>query len=537
MKHSRYFVLYCATFAGLLSLATCELTLIEAQKILRSVGELTVDYETQSNTKKLTLENKKLLTLGDAYSDSLITIAVPKEFKGADIPAVDWVLTIKDQDTEFAFKGVVMFESSTTKERHIGFGSGKQLKTGNYEKTDWTPSTLFEFNSAVTLSLRLEANGQSKTRNFPTIEIANSNEIYTWQDLQAMQHGLNRNDYTLMRDIDFPKPGSDGFPIQGFNPIGNEEHPFTGEVTGRNSTTENNYTISQLFIDRASKNSGLFGVIEGATIKHLAIEGASVKGNDSVGVLAGTTKGTTSISNVRVRGGNVEGTTKVGGLIGRLTCPRGRDLCPNFIERTSVQAIVVRGSSQVGGMIGTMEQGKIIDSYTSKATIKAEKQVGGFIGSLGEEGNVTLQNIYAANTVEYTNSGSNENGGLLIGESSFSSSDTGVTYEDSSNPQQPPFQTIAAYLCYGIGSSSGIEEASGDGSLKENNNPEIIRIFNLNNIRRRSQNGTPSYIYGDQTGGSNPQFDQAFEVFKGWNFDQIWQWEHNPDNKTCPTLR
>lgn len=463
---------------NLLIFSSCELLLFEP---LQLIARLEFKYLSNSASDKL--------TLGDMESNTLITVSVPDKLEGAGIPDANWLLTIHHDATVFAFEGVLKFESPITKEQSIGPGSGKQLKTGDYAKADWTPNTLFGFTDPVSVTLRLEANGQFTTKNFPGIKAA-ALEIHTWQDLQAMQHRLGGT-FTVMKDIYFPEPGFGEFPREGFSPIGDHTSPFKGKLLGAGKT------ISNFFIYQRDDNYvGLFGALENATTESFSIELVSVEGNSSVGVLAGSAKGST-ISDVHVRGGNIKGTTKVGGLIG--TCLDAG--CS--IERVSILDTTVSASSQVGGMIGHIEQGSIKNSYTSGGTVDGSRtntitNMGGMIGSLGKAGNrastVSLQNIYTANEI---NPLRGSYVALFLGRSLF----------------QSTMQAPTAYYCgtTTTGNTIGVD-------------PQIISfsgaILRINPEELEKRGDGNYYI------GTN-------QVFTGWDFKTIWQWNQG----SCPVLK
>lgn len=67
-----------------------------------------------------------------------------------------------------------------------------------------------------------------------------------------------------------------------FMPIGTEQNPFKGVYDG------NNFVISNLTINLASQtNVGLFGFVDGATIKNLTVVSGNVSGFANVGAIAG----------------------------------------------------------------------------------------------------------------------------------------------------------------------------------------------------------------------------------------------------------
>ena len=108
---------------------------------------------------------------------------------------------------------------------------------------------------------------------------------------------------TLGADIDLTN--------EDWTPIGTDaSYYFGGTFDG------NGHTISNLKIESAANNVGLFGYISGATIKNLVIENADVKGQDNTGVVVGNAM-TGHLENITLQGTvNVTGTCNVGGITG-----------------------------------------------------------------------------------------------------------------------------------------------------------------------------------------------------------------------------
>lgn len=103
--------------------------------------------------------------------------------------------------------------------------------------------------------------------------------------------------------------------LEGYNwiPIGSSSHAFEGTFNGDGNK------ITGLTIDpgvgEALDNAGLFGYCNGATIQNLTIENASIKGDENVGILAGTLVDC-KIENCTVSATKVFGTRNVSALVG-----------------------------------------------------------------------------------------------------------------------------------------------------------------------------------------------------------------------------
>jgi len=207
--------------------------------------------------------------------------------------------------------------------------------------------------------------------------------VSDFEDLQSVSDNPTL-DYVLANDIDASGE-------EGFEPIGDEEEPFTGTFDG------DGYTVSGLTVNRTDEdNVGLFGYVgSGGTVTNLGVEGVEVTGAEAVGGITGYNQGTVRRSHVT---GSVRGVSSVGGLV-------GRNLGTVIESHTSVD---VSGEDNVGGIVGRNSgAGEISESYaTGSAT--GGTDVGGAVGNNGGEiaesyamvevsGNATLGGLVGAN--------------------------------------------------------------------------------------------------------------------------------------------
>lgn len=211
--------------------------------------------------------------------------------------------------------------------------------------------------------------------------------------LQNMSLNLSAH-YVLLGDID-----ATGF---DFEPIGYVEgdgyDPFTGIFDGQN------FIISNLNIDKTSVSGdnyvGLFAFLgSGGEIVNLGLENIVVSGSWYVGGLVGfqfggsifssyatgNVYGSDSVGGLAgVSGGNIDqtyfsgevnGTNIVGGLVGNLT--NNADLRNSFVIGS------VAGVDVVGGLVGIIDgAGSIFRFSFSSALIIGDANVGGAVGSL-----------------------------------------------------------------------------------------------------------------------------------------------------------
>ena len=96
----------------------------------------------------------------------------------------------------------------------------------------------------------------------------------------------------------------------GWDPIGEEDAPFTADFNG------NRRTVSNLFIDRDTEDEvGLFGAVDRSRIRGVILAGVDVTGRDAVGSLLGDGVYGSVVDNHAT--GQVSGQDEVGGLVGR----------------------------------------------------------------------------------------------------------------------------------------------------------------------------------------------------------------------------
>ena len=162
----------------------------------------------------------------------------------------------------------------------------------------------------------------------------------------------------------------------GFSPIGNGSY-FTGTYDGLG------HTITGLFISRGSSDYiGMFGQMQGATIKNLGLLNARITGRQYTG-----------------------------GIVGY-----------NFkasVVNCSITGSVTGNSDYVGGLVGYSDGGAVSNSYSSAAVTGAAGWVGGLVGSNTNNTSVisTISSSYATGNV----TGVSTYAGGLVGESLYGS--------------------------------------------------------------------------------------------------------------------
>ncbi|MET4716734.1 filamentous hemagglutinin family protein [Bradyrhizobium japonicum] len=234
-------------------------------------------------------------------------------------------------------------------------------------------------------------------------------------DVNALQNiNTNRSgNYVLGANIDASATagwnGGAGFtPIGG---IGDISSYFSGIFDGLG------HHISNLTINRpSSDNIGLFGYIDGGTIRNVGLEGGSVTGNNAVGGLVGSSGlwvygGTSSvayntISNV-YNTGNVTGSgAMVGGLVG--------DAYITTISNSYATGTVA-GYGAAGGLGGRVVASSISNSYATGNVSAVWDGAGGLIGyNIGTWVGPGPAD-YAIGTVSHSHATGTVTGGVNVG--------------------------------------------------------------------------------------------------------------------------
>ncbi len=216
--------------------------------------------------------------------------------------------------------------------------------------------------------------------------------IADWRDLDAVRYDLGGS-YILISDLDVDTEGytdlagptaNDG---KGWDPIGGEDHPFTGSFYGLGCD------IHDLCVDRPDEDYvGLFGYLgSNSVVGDIGLIHTDVTGGNHLGGLAGRNDGTVKNSH---SSGKATGSEDAGGLVG-YNC--------GTVAR-SYSTSIVTGAEYVGGLVGANRDGTVSNSYSSGGVIGGSG-VGGLVGQ--NSGIVT----HSSSTCDVT--GSSRVGGLV----------------------------------------------------------------------------------------------------------------------------
>lgn len=234
-------------------------------------------------------------------------------------------------------------------------------------------STLVISNGIETVTLNFYnegVNGTNITNGYGTSE--NPYEIYTVQQFADLSK-INEYYYYILKD---------NLSLSGFwTGIGTYDVPFTGYFDG------NNKTITGLVIE-SGIYSGLFAVVNDATIKNLIIENAVISGSQNAGTLIGYSNNV-EVSNVKIINTEVylcdieqESELVAGGVVG-------------VAENSSFYEIIISGSVKINSMFENAAGGLSGiggNFYNSSTTVNVEGT--GFVGgAIGYSNYAILDNV------------------------------------------------------------------------------------------------------------------------------------------------
>ncbi len=212
--------------------------------------------------------------------------------------------------------------------------------------------------------------------------------------------GETTADAVLTADIDLSEICSEE-EGDSWTPIGTYINSYKGTFDG------NEKTISGLYINSSGDAQGLFGRVNGGTVKEFTVSG-KVSGTGYVGGIVGYSSG--SVENCTFSG-TVNGSgNSVGGVVGW----NGGPVANCYNTGTVTGGLY----SNVGGVVG-YNQGRAVNNCTNTGSVTggSNSSVGGVVGQNGSSGSgssCTVENCYNTGDVSVT-SGENSNVGGVVG--------------------------------------------------------------------------------------------------------------------------
>ncbi|MCT8137603.1 InlB B-repeat-containing protein [Anaerobacillus sp. CMMVII] len=210
--------------------------------------------------------------------------------------------------------------------------------------------------------------------------------IYTIEDLEKVRERLNGK-YIIMNHLDLTKATSEGGIYfrdgQGWEPIGTESAPFTGELDG------NGYQISGLRVSMQSDKTiyaGLFGYMRNGIVKNVELVNANVKANNTsfenansysyAGGLVGYAYNATIINSSV--SGEVESQSLFQGYAGGLAGYVNTAFNQQSLVSGSFNAATIKAQNSAGGLVG--EAYRLAVQHSSNEGMIQSKNAGGIIG-------------------------------------------------------------------------------------------------------------------------------------------------------------
>jgi len=186
---------------------------------------------------------------------------------------------------------------------------------------------------------------------------------------------FNAAHYKLMDDLDLSAYNTG----KGWTPIGKyvnttNTSPFKGVFDG------DGHRVLRLYINESAADyKGLFGYIEGATVKNLCVVNVSINGAGMIGGVVGSAK-ESNITHCYTTG-TVNGFSGVGGVVGYLN--------ENCSIANCYSTAKVSGNNIVGGVAGIAYESSVTHCYAT-GVVSGIDVVGGVVGFAGfDDNNIT----------------------------------------------------------------------------------------------------------------------------------------------------
>ena len=384
MKKRRYRRLFAVLTAAMFS--ACNVSTALAMPL----QELTEDY--QDFNTKLVEESRPKDIGSDAFSEWFFTYLEEETLW-------DWFYGVMEDDTNEDYSALYSWYEKNQEQIAKQLGANASALMASSVGDLW--------NNWIDGNFDLTGDGTE----------SNPYQIEDLEDLmimtQAIAAGTGNYDtahYRLMDDIDLSFAINNG----NWNPIGwyqnasqlsgNVSNSFKGTFDG------DGHTISGLKIVNISKNLqnvGLFGVLDGAVVKNLAIEDARVYGYNHVGILAGQIKGESVITDVTVEGtaaantssGGYASDAAVGGLAGKIFGSSSGSRATIENVTATVNTVNLGATSKTGGIAGEVSNAYIVDTSVSATgnNILGRYYVGGIVGAMSS--GTSLYNVSVDGTI------------------------------------------------------------------------------------------------------------------------------------------
>lgn len=250
-------------------------------------------------------------------------------------------------------------------------------------------------------------------------QISVLSDLMGLSEMVAAGYDFEGTYFELTQDIDL---GNININSGSWNPIGWYQqktelsgavsHKFKGNFDGANNTIVGLKVSNSVY---TLNNVGLFGALEGGTIKNLTVEADTISGGDNVGILAGSISSDTIIYNVTVSG-YISAQGDAGGIAGEVVGKKMAKSGTATIENCFADGVTINSQQSnyyVGGIAGNVQYANIVDNkvltYDGDANrIQGKGYVGGVVGRMNK---TNVWNSYVNGTIG--GNGSTAIGGIV----------------------------------------------------------------------------------------------------------------------------
>lgn len=232
--------------------------------------------------------------------------------------------------------------------------------------------------SCTWAALRLFASTNAVQTNAETIvEISSLEEFMQFRDSVNNGTDYEGRTVTLTTNVDLST-------VEDWTPVGNGARDGSG-YTGnafKGIFDGGNYTVSNLTITSGESSSaiGLFGVVNGGTVKNLTLDNVTVRAssNKNAGAVIGLMVNSASADNIEVSSGSVSAADGAGGIVGRMTISGTISDCVNKANISGAAAGGIVGKAYYTGADLEMNIGNCSNDGTITST--AAGSAGGIVG-------------------------------------------------------------------------------------------------------------------------------------------------------------
>ena len=339
-----------------------------------------VDVKDATASKDVTLKSNAVRTVTFKYEDDKTDVEKP-------------VLTVKTGDRTMSAES----DDAMTFKLPVGYKYEYTFKCSNYSKQSGTIDLTDETEAAektVTIPMKAKTAWEGAD-DITEPEVKDGvYQIETGANLawfaQKVNDGTGASyNAILTKDIDLGG--------ESWTPIGKKAGYYSSNAY-KGTFDGNGKTINGLHVDSSEAAVGLFGIVEGATIKDLTVKGDVKTSSTSsysagAGGIAGTVSESAAIKNC-VNYVTVTGGTGVGGIVGSSTGYSGGSTIDSCVNYGAIE-----GNNSVAGIIGNIDDGITVSNSYNRGTANAKVSKAGGIAGYIQKRSGKIENCYTTGAV------------------------------------------------------------------------------------------------------------------------------------------